>query len=474
MSPAPATVVTLPPLHSGQQAVADSPARFKVLAAGRRWGKTVLGVALCLEEALLGGRTWWVSKSYKTAAEGWREVKWLATQIPGSDVHEGDKILRLPGGGSMEVRSADEPGSLRGAGLDGLVLDEAAHCREEAWTHELRPALSDRKGWALFISTPNGKNWFHALWERAPRLRTWDSWQYPSWTNPALDSDEIDQARAELSADIFAQEYGAQFLDLALVRPFRRDWLVEWETCPPKDQLYSVIGVDPAISKKDTADQTAIVVVGQPVRGLDRTQAYVLEAEAGHWSPYETTNRILALTQAWKPRLIRIEDVAWQRALKDIVEREAQLRGIRLPAVDPVKPERDKLRRAMGVAPLVESGRVLFGPGQTALTRALLAVPQDSRAWDLVDAFGLAVSGLPPQGPARTLIRPTNEHGAQLAASYAVRSRVDPERAPLHHLGPSPLWRTPSGSVWSRGPNSGAVRAPDYRKRAASYARMRP
>ena len=142
-------VVTLPPLHPRQLEVARHPARFHVLAAGRRFGKTILGVTLCLRTGLEGGRTWWVSRSYKTAAEGWRELKGLAAQIPGADPREGDKILVLPGGGTVEVRSAEEPGSLRGAGLDGLVFDEAAHSREEAWTHELRPALSDRKGWAL-------------------------------------------------------------------------------------------------------------------------------------------------------------------------------------------------------------------------------------------------------------------------------------------------------------------------------------
>ena len=167
------------------------------------------------------------------------------------------------------------------------------------------------------------------------------------------------------------------------MRPFRADWLVEWQTCPPKEQLYIVIGVDPAVTKRDTGSQTALVVVGQPVasRGPDRLQAYVLQAEAGHWTPKETAARLLELTKAWRPRVIRIEDVAYQRALKDVLELEAQIRGVRLPAVDPVKPERDKLQRALGISPWVQDGRVRFGPGQTALTRALLAVPQDAHAW---------------------------------------------------------------------------------------------
>ncbi len=87
----------------------------------------------------------------------------LARQIPNADPSESERLIVLPGGGEFQVKSADNPDSLRGAGLDGVVVDEAAYVKEEAWTEALRPALSDRRGWAMFISSPNGYNWFHTL-----------------------------------------------------------------------------------------------------------------------------------------------------------------------------------------------------------------------------------------------------------------------------------------------------------------------
>jgi hypothetical protein len=111
--------VALPPLHPGQQPVAASRARFKVLAAGRRWGKTSLGVVLCLRAAMKGSRTWWVAPTYPLAQVGWNTAKRLARQIPTSEIREAERIVHVPGGGEIQVKSADNPDSLRGSGLDG-------------------------------------------------------------------------------------------------------------------------------------------------------------------------------------------------------------------------------------------------------------------------------------------------------------------------------------------------------------------
>src|SRR5262249_27305618 len=157
------------------------------------------------------------------------------------------------------------------------------------------------QGWALFISTPNGFNWFHKLYERARRLPDWACWQRPSTDNPDVTADELANARAEGEL-VYAQEYLAQFLDFALIKPFRLEWLQEWESHPLISELYVVIGVDPAISKRDEASQTAVVVAGRPLRGLDRTVAYILQADAGHWSPYDTASRLLTLARTWGAR----------------------------------------------------------------------------------------------------------------------------------------------------------------------------
>ena len=145
------TTLTLPRLHPGQKTVWDEHARFKVLASGRRWGKTLLGSLACVVDGASGGRAWWVAPSYKMAMVGWRAVYRLGRQIPGANIRRGDLLVEMPGGGSVQVRSADDPQSLRGEGLTLAVLDECAFMSEEAWTEALRPALSDRRGGALFI-----------------------------------------------------------------------------------------------------------------------------------------------------------------------------------------------------------------------------------------------------------------------------------------------------------------------------------
>lgn len=203
-----------PHLHAGQETVWNEPGRYKVLACGRRWGKTMLGSLACISDAARGGRAWWVAPSYKMATVGWRGIHRLALQVPGATVRRGDLMVELPGGGSVQVRSADDPQSLRGEGLSLAVMDECAFMAEAAWTEALRPALSDRHGGALFISTPKGRNWFWRLWVRGQEPGTeWQSWRFPTSGNPYIAQSEIDAARRDLPERVYLQEYEAQFLD---------------------------------------------------------------------------------------------------------------------------------------------------------------------------------------------------------------------------------------------------------------------
>lgn len=100
------------------------------MAAGRRWGKSSIAVTLCLRTALEGGRTWWVGPTFPLAQIGWRILKRFSRQIPGVEIREADRLVILPGRGEVQVKSADNPDSLRGAGLDGVVIDEAAYVKE--------------------------------------------------------------------------------------------------------------------------------------------------------------------------------------------------------------------------------------------------------------------------------------------------------------------------------------------------------
>ena len=149
--------------HPGQRAILQHPARFKVVACGRRFGKTETGKILLVERALAGGVGWWISPTYRMADDVWRDLK---RALDGAIARKNEEMRRLDviGGGVIRVRSGRDPDGLRGAGLDLAVLDEAAYLHPDVWRAAIRPALADRRGEALFLSTPRGRNWFWGVW----------------------------------------------------------------------------------------------------------------------------------------------------------------------------------------------------------------------------------------------------------------------------------------------------------------------
>ncbi len=199
--------------HPGQDEVHQDSHRFKVLAAGRRWGKTRLGVLECIDKASSGGIAWWVAPSYKTSEAGWRPLTQICARHPAVRVLKAEKTILFPSGGLVAVRSSEVFDNLRGEGLDLVVLDECAFQKPEVWTEVLRPALADKKGSALFISTPNRCNWFYDLFNQSLiHPQTWRSWQFPTASNPYIDPSEIDLARRSTTDEIFRQEYLAEFI----------------------------------------------------------------------------------------------------------------------------------------------------------------------------------------------------------------------------------------------------------------------
>jgi len=230
------------------------------------WGKTRLGAALCIATALRGGTAWWVAPSYKTAAAGWRIIRWLARQIDGVEIRLGDRMVTMPGGGWVQVRSADDPDSLRGEGLDLVVLDECAFMRESAWTESLRPSLSDREGKALFISTPKGRNWFFYRWQAGNLGEDeWASWNFPTGDNPYINPAEIEKAKAGLPDRIFRQEYLAEFIDDA-GGVFRG--VVQAMTATEQTKAIAEHGYIFGVDWGKSADFTVITVVDAKLRAV--------------------------------------------------------------------------------------------------------------------------------------------------------------------------------------------------------------
>src|SRR5215211_5031305 len=155
------------PLHPAQREVVEHPARFKVLATGRRWGKTLLAAALAVTRASTGERGWYVIPDYKqgSAKRAWRKIRGLSVKVPGVRILEAERRIEFPGGGWLELKSAHDQDALRGEGLDFVIVDEAAYMRETTWPAELRPTLADKLGDALLISTFQGENWFYDLYQ---------------------------------------------------------------------------------------------------------------------------------------------------------------------------------------------------------------------------------------------------------------------------------------------------------------------
>lgn len=285
--------------HPGQRAILQHPARFKVVACGRRFGKTETGKILLVERALAGAVGWWISPTYRMADEVWRDLK---TALDGAIARKNEEMRRLDviGGGVIRVRSGRNPDGLRGAGLDLAVLDEAAYLHPDVWRAAIRPALSDRRGEALFLSTPRGRNWFWGVWmngQSASHL-DWMSWRFPTGANPLIDPAEIEAARASLPERVFREEYLAEFQDDGgLV--FRR--VEACATVPPGGQpepgARYVFGVDWA--RED--DFTCIAVLDTGARrlvALDRFNEIGWALQRG---------RLAALADRWQPEAIWAE-----------------------------------------------------------------------------------------------------------------------------------------------------------------------
>lgn len=210
--------------HPGQLLVHRSRAPRRVLCTGVRWGKTKTAAMEALAAALAPAKQsvgWCVAPTYDLAERIYREIvvcvaEHLRHRI--ITLRENDKrlVLRNLGGGTSEVRakSADNPVSLLGEGLDWCCIDECARLKPAIWESHLSQRLVDKRGWCLMISTPRGKGWLHSLWLRGQgKDPEFESWNFPSWTNPRLDKALIDAERERLPERVFAQEYGGEFIE---------------------------------------------------------------------------------------------------------------------------------------------------------------------------------------------------------------------------------------------------------------------
>lgn len=190
-------------------------ARLNVLACGRRFGKSLLGLQLIADVALTGAPTHWAAPTYKILGDAWRDCKDLLMPVI-SRVSEQDKRIELVTGGTIEFWTLDGADPMRSRKGKRVFIDEAGMCSEleTQWNNAIRPVLTDLEGDAFFAGTPKGRNYFWQLFAKGQDelQKEWSSWQMPSSTNPFLNPDEIEAARLEMPDRSFRQEYQAEFI----------------------------------------------------------------------------------------------------------------------------------------------------------------------------------------------------------------------------------------------------------------------
>jgi len=203
--------------HPAQKQFHSSKARFRILAAGRRFGKSQAAANEAIKFAVKKPHSvsWITAPVYAQAMISWRMIKQFLPFELIKEPHITEKYIELINGSTIWVKSADNYDNLRGEGIDFLIIDEAAMVAKEAWEEALRPALSDKQGKAVFISTPKGHNWFFELFTRGqdPQFTQYKSWKFLTADNPYISSQEIEEARTTLPELVYRQEYMAEFLD---------------------------------------------------------------------------------------------------------------------------------------------------------------------------------------------------------------------------------------------------------------------
>lgn len=229
--------------HINQKPILESQARFNVLMCGRRFGKSELCLIKIIKTACFGQNLAYITPTYKLAKVFFNK---LGNALP-YPKNQSDLKIDFPNGGSVEFFTGERLDGLRGRKFHGVIIDEAAFISdlESGWLNSIRPTLTDYKGWAMFLSTPRGQNYFYSLFNKGGE-KDWASFKYTTYDNPYIDRDEIEDAKRQLPAAVFEQEYMANPMENA-ANPFGNEHI---RNCirPMSNREPVVFGIDLAKS----------------------------------------------------------------------------------------------------------------------------------------------------------------------------------------------------------------------------------
>ena len=370
-------MIVLPELHPAAREAKAKFKRFTVMACGRRWWKTSLAVGWAVKKMSERQPGIWTAPTHDIAAVGWEMMLSIARQTPGADISLSDRRIGI-GGGSALFRSADSEGGQRGRGYGWAVVDEAAHVKnlQAMWEQELRPALADKRGDALFPSTPKGFGFFYDIFGRNDN--EWTGLHYPSWTNPYLDAAELESARKSMPELVYRQEFGAEFVQLAGAL-FRREYFTVVTTVPKITLAYRFW--DLAASEKTSADRSAGVKVGFGEDGM----SYIMDCVSGRWEWPKLIKIIKDTAISDGPTVYQaIETTGTQRGLLQLLYNESSLAGLSFSGAE---SQKDKMVRANPWLARAEQGKVRLVAGEwnKEWLDEVLAFPEGEHD-DMVDA----------------------------------------------------------------------------------------
>lgn len=288
-------VLSLPRLRRDQYDIAAHPGKIKAVCCGRRWGKSVLGGNIITLTAAQGGRSAWVTPTYKNGRPLWRWIEHITRGVNGVQVNRSERVVTFPGGGFLAMYSADSPDSIRGENFHLVVLDEAAKIPEDVYADAILPTIADTDGDLLMLTTPAGKNWFYHEYLRCSSNGA--AWQRPSSDNPSANIRRaFELARLRVSERTFQQEWLAEFADSG-GGVFRN---LDTVCIGLRREPYAgrfVFGVDWGRSN----DFTVISVIDADTKQqvyLDRFNQISWETQRG---------RIVELFRKWRPQVIVAE-----------------------------------------------------------------------------------------------------------------------------------------------------------------------
>ena len=383
-------------LHPAQLEIFNSTARFKVVSAGRRFGKSRLAAWILIIKALQSESkdVFYIGPTFQQA----KDIMWnmLKELLHGTDLiettHENTATMKLVNGRRISLKGSDRPDTLRGVGLAYVVLDEYASMKVEVWEQIIRPTLSDVKGGALFIGTPAGKNHFYDLYLEAEKDEDWEAFQYTSTDNPLIDPKEVEVAKRTMSTQAFRQEFEASFVSFT-GGIFKNEWIKYDENEPEEGNF--VIAVDPAgfeaVEKErglkgSKLDETAISIVK-----IHGDKWWVKDILHGRWNIKETASKILQAAIENQATTVGIESGALKNAILPYLQDEMRTQGRWVVITDVTHGGKKKADRiTWALQGRLEHGKITFNRNNNwngELETQLIEFPSKGTHDDIIDSL---------------------------------------------------------------------------------------